>query len=111
MYSLLILLGPLLFHDNKRDAYILLGTVSFGYQCAYPGKPGYYARVNQVLPWIRYTIENQGTSTCPEDVIKGGYDDLDIYSAGSNSSAVRLSTTIVAYPLQYIPILSILSEH
>ena len=105
------ILGPLLFHDNKRGAYILLGTVSFGYKCAYPGKPGYYARVNQVLPWIRYTIENQGTSTCPEDELKGAYDDLDIISVGSNSSAIQLSTTIVACPLQYFHILSILSEH
>ena len=45
--------GPLLYQQNDTKRWVVLGVVSFGYECATPEKPGYYARVSRVVPWIR----------------------------------------------------------
>ena len=42
---------------------IVVGVVSFGFGCATRNTPGYYARVNQVLPWINDVIKN--SNACP----------------------------------------------
>ena len=42
---------------------VVIGVVSFGFGCASRDTPGYYARVNQVLPWINDVIDN--SSACP----------------------------------------------
>jgi len=46
--------GPLVALDGK--GYVLLGVVSWGYQCGHPGYPGIYARVASFRDWIDTTI-------------------------------------------------------
>ena len=43
----------MLYKQNDTRRWVVLGVVSFGYECATPEKPGYYARVSRVVPWIR----------------------------------------------------------
>ena len=57
------ILGPLLYKDKEAGKTMIIGIVSFGFACASPDKPGYYSRVNQVLPWINDVIRKN--STCP----------------------------------------------
>ena len=57
------ILGPLLYKDKETGNTMIIGIVSFGFACASPDKPGYYSRVNQVLPWINDVIRKN--STCP----------------------------------------------
>ncbi|MBX3579634.1 MAG: serine protease [Rhizobiaceae bacterium] len=52
--------GPLMAKDPETDAYVLLGVVSWGYQCGHPGFPGIYARVASFGDWIRQTAEENG---------------------------------------------------
>ena len=57
-------LGPLIHYDTGKGApATLVGIVSFGTACATIDWPGYYSRVNQVLPWINTVMIN--CSTCP----------------------------------------------
>ena len=53
--------------DGVRHTwYELLGVVSWGRaQCEVSKTPGVYARVTSVLPWIRETIEGNGSISCP----------------------------------------------
>ena len=55
--------GPLRYYDERIKAVVVIGVVSFGFGCASRNTPGYYARVNQVLPWINDVIKN--SSACP----------------------------------------------
>jgi len=50
--------GPLVWNDFKTGQYELVGVVSWGVGCAWPGKPGVYADVTKHLDWIRDTILN-----------------------------------------------------
>ena len=43
----------MLYKQNDTRRWVVLGVVSFGYECAMPEKPGYYAKVSRVVPWIR----------------------------------------------------------
>jgi len=45
--------GPLTVERDGR--HILMGLVSYGYSCGYPGIPGVYTKINNYLSWI---IEN-----------------------------------------------------
>ena len=57
-------LGPLMHYDTGKGApATLVGIVAFGTACATIDWPGYYSRVNQVLPWINTVMLN--CSTCP----------------------------------------------
>ena len=59
------ILGPLLYKQKETGNTMVIGIVSFGFACASPDKPGYYSRVNQVLPWIKDVMSNG--STCPPE--------------------------------------------
>ncbi|KAM8710794.1 hypothetical protein ACLKA7_017429 [Drosophila subpalustris] len=50
--------GPLMMPqlDGSIYRYHLLGIVSFGYECARPGFPGVYTRVNSYLNWIQQIL-------------------------------------------------------
>ena len=50
------LLGPLTFNDEGRET--IVGVVSFGEGCAQASNPGVYARVTEVLPWIKEQLKN-----------------------------------------------------
>jgi trypsin len=59
--------GPLVYSSGSGvtagQNYELIGVVSFGAGCAQAGKPGVYAKVSYVLPWIKSTTSDGGT--CP----------------------------------------------
>ena len=65
---------------------VVIGIVSFGFGCASRNTPGYYARVNQVLPWINDVIGN--SSACPPLKIstKGFERDSSRYSSITSSA-------------------------
>lgn len=43
--------------NNQEGVYfILVGIVSYGYECAKDGFPGVYTRVSTFLPWIQQHI-------------------------------------------------------
>ena len=48
-------IGPLIY-DNHGLAE-LIGVVSWGAGCGIAGKPGVYARVDAVLPWLNKFID------------------------------------------------------
>lgn len=47
--------GPLMLQqDNQESVYfVLIGIVSYGYECAKDNFPGVYTRVSSFLPWIQ----------------------------------------------------------
>ena len=56
----------MLYRQHLTGRWVILGVVSFGYECATYGNPGYYARVNRVVPWIRTVLRN--TTPCSHEV-------------------------------------------
>lgn len=42
---------------NNGFYYILIGLVSYGYECAKEGFPGVYTRVSTYLPWIQQHLD------------------------------------------------------
>ena len=84
--------GPLLYKDNYTNATIVIGIVDLGIDCATPHEPGYYARVNQVLPWINAVIDND--RVCPQSKFKSvpsTYPTKNVNAVSSNTLAT-LST-------------------
>ena len=61
------ILGPLITLEPPENRYSsLIGVVSWGSKyCGDPEKPGVYARVTYVLPWIKKNIK--GTTCRPPD--------------------------------------------
>lgn len=49
--------GPLMLQQNLENQenvyFILIGIVSYGYECAKDDFPGVYTRVSSFLPWIQ----------------------------------------------------------
>ena len=48
--------GPLVALDADAKRYVLVGVVSWGYQCGHPDFPGVYARVASFRDWIDATV-------------------------------------------------------
>ena len=81
--------GPMIYKENGNDTNIhrLMALVSFGFDCAHRGSPGYYAPVYTQLEWIRHIMQN--TITCPN---------IDQNGLGKCSSS-RMKINFVMYVL------------
>ena len=49
--------GPLIVKEDGKEAYTLVGIVSWGNDFCHLGEPGVYARVTQELDWIKINIQ------------------------------------------------------
>ena len=49
--------------ENGTIVYRIIGLVSFGFECAMPLTPGFYAPVYQQLEWVKVVIKH--TNQCP----------------------------------------------
>ena len=54
----MLLAGPLTYESEGQT--FIVGVVSWGIGCAQPNKPGVYARVTEVLPWINEQLKQTG---------------------------------------------------
>ena len=72
------------------NATVVIGVVSFGFGCASQNTPGYYARVNQVLPWIADVINN--SEKCP--LIKTSTESFTRSSSRHSSISSSASPTL-----------------
>ena len=94
-----VIVGPLLIKNGNIME--VVGVVSFGFHCAATNRPGYYARVNQVLPWIGHVLMNSGTDTCPVDI----GEDVEYECNGWQA------TSSVPFTLVFVTVLAFLSLH
>ena len=82
--SLKIVVGPAMYTVNKT-IHQIVGIVSYGFGCATPEKPGYYAPVYPQLAWIREVLKQtnecknsdkkakNGLATCSTTTINNKY--------------------------------------
>ena len=70
-------------NGNGTNIHRVIAIVSFGFDCAHVGSPGYYAPVYSQLEWIRHIIQN--TITCSN---------IDLNALGKCSSS-RMKTSFV----------------
>ena len=87
-------LGPLLHKRKDTGAWEVLGIVSFGVGCAKLEHPGYYARVNQVVPWIHNIISNETTCQPEGEIFESSEDYQELKSPKSTHS--NHSTTSIS---------------
>ena len=92
MVCLLNISGPLLYYDKGMNATVVIGVVSFGFGCASPNTPGYYARVNQVLPWITDVINNSDKCPPPKTSTTSFKDKSSTQSSISSSASPTLDS-------------------
>ena len=90
MVCFLNISGPLLYYDKRMNATVVIGVVSFGFGCASQNTPGYYARVNQVIPWITDVIKN--SDKCP--LIKTSTESFKRTSSRHSSISSSASPTL-----------------
>ena len=83
---------------NDTNIHRLMGLVSFGFNCALPDSPGYYAPVYTQLEWIRHIIQN--TITCPN---------IDQNVLGKCSSS-KMKTNFVTYVWSIVFLLLVLNS-
>merc|ERR1740129_582838 len=57
--------GPLI--KKEKNFKMLIGIVSGGIECAKPGYPGVYTRVDRYLEWIRDTLVEENECICGQD--------------------------------------------
>ena len=69
---LFLILGPVIY--TERNISTVVGIVSYGYGCATPDVPGYYANVNKQLNWLKQVL-SKDTTTCQ---INNSVDDDEI---------------------------------
>ena len=93
--------GPLLYKEKETNTTVVAGIVSWGFNCATPGKPGFYSRVNQVLPWIKETIQKK--SKCTGETTTDDHDSRYDDSKG-DATNLHKSLHIISW-LQYYQIL------
>ena len=92
-------LGPLLHQRKDTGAWEVLGIVSFGVGCAKLEHPGYYARVNQVVPWIRNILSNGTTCQTDREISESSEDYQDLRSteftySNHSTSFISLSSIL-----------------
>ena len=92
--------GPMIYKENGNDTNIhrLMALVSFGFDCAHRGSPGYYAPVYTQLEWVRHIMQN--TIRCPN---------IDQNSLGKCSSS-RMKTNLVTNVLSIVFLVSVLNS-
>lgn len=44
--------GPLVTHNGQSEDAVLVGVVSWGFECGKPNYPGVYSRVSMARDWI-----------------------------------------------------------
>ena len=49
-------LGPFVCQDDRSGRWYLTGVVSWGFECARPGKYGVYAKVSTMFDWVQDKI-------------------------------------------------------
>ena len=60
--------GPLIIDDpNKKNAFTLIGLVSWGASCGKELKPGVYTDVPYYTPWLIENMQNFNTCPAPEN--------------------------------------------
>ena len=102
-------LGPLLHQRKDTGAWEVLGIVSFGVGCAKLEHPGYYARVNQVVPWIRNILSNGTNCQTEREISESSEDYQDIRSTEytySNHSTTSISLSSISKSSNIITALS-----
>ena len=92
--------GPMIYKENGNDTNIhrLMALVSFGFDCAHRGSPGYYAPVYTQLKWVRHIMQN--TITCPN---------INQNALGKCSSS-RMKTNVVTNVLSIVFLVSVLNS-
>ena len=62
------ILGPVIYKDVDTDIHYVVGVVSFGFGCATPATPGFYAHVHPQGTWIKKVLKDGKTDKCPNDI-------------------------------------------
>merc|ERR1719450_832946 len=61
--------GPLTWIDSNTDTVKLIGVVSWGIGCASAGRPGVYAELTSVLPWIKEMVGSCSNGLVTPDIL------------------------------------------
>lgn len=90
--------GPLIIQGSDSSQDVLVGVVSWGFECAHPSFPGIYARVSHELDWIKSTI-CQISRTPPEELDCDNHEYTPAPSPAS-TGPVTVTITLDDFPLE-----------